>query len=34
MQTLLLFFGLIIGGGIALGCFLGWAMERRLDKDE
>jgi NhaP-type Na+/H+ or K+/H+ antiporter len=34
METLLLFLGLIIGGGIALGCFLGWVMERQLDKDE
>jgi hypothetical protein len=34
MNFLVLFLGLILGGGIALGCFLSWAMERRLDKDE
>jgi TctA family transporter len=34
MEILLLFLGLILGGGIALGCFLAWSMERRIDKDE
>ena len=34
MEILLLFLGLILGGGIVFGCFLAWAMERRLDKDE
>ena len=34
MNILLLFFGLIIGGGVAFGCFLGWAMEKKLDKEE
>ena len=34
MNILLLFLGLILGGGIVFGCFLAWAMERRLDKDE
>jgi uncharacterized protein YneF (UPF0154 family) len=34
MEILLLFLGLILGGGIAFGFFLGWVMERQLDKDE
>jgi hypothetical protein len=34
MNILLLFLGLILGGGIAFGCFLAWTMERQLDKDE
>lgn len=34
MGILLLFLGLMLGGGLALGCFLAWTMERQLDKDE
>jgi uncharacterized protein YneF (UPF0154 family) len=34
MGILLLFLGLILGGGLALGFFLAWTMERQLDKDE
>lgn len=34
MTELIVFLGLVIGGSIAFGCFLAWALDRKLDKDE